>query len=209
MASQLVADGGDLAAAPSLAQRFTRLCVSRRVPVSIGLFGLLIALDVLVFHIRPRNLLDVADPLVVLGHGFVLLGLLVRTWAAGTLQKQRQLATTGPYALVRHPLYFGSFLMMIGFGTLIHDPITLWIVAGPIAWLYWHAIHSEECRMAVLFPAEWPAYQKQVPQLVPYRPVLPRFTEWSLIQWRRNSEHRALVGSAMALVAIQLWHVLV
>jgi hypothetical protein len=207
MASQLVAATGDLARAPTLAQRFTRLCVSRRVPISIALFGALIALDLLVFRIRPRDLFDLADPLALLASGLIIGGLLVRSWAAGTLHKQRQLATTGPYALVRHPLYFGSFLMMLGFGTLIHDPITLWIVAGPVAWLYWHAIRSEERRMAVLFPTQWPAYQASVPRLIPYRPARPRLTDWSLAQWRRNSEHRAVIGSAIALVAIKLWQI--
>lgn len=208
MASQLAAASGDVACVRSPLQRFTQRCVSRRVPLSIGLFGLLIALDVLVFHIRPRDVLNLADGLVVAGLALVAAGLAVRSWAAGTLRKQKQLATTGPYALVRHPLYFGSFLLMLGFGTLIHDPITLWIVAGPVAWLYWHAVTSEERKLATLFPLEWPAYKAKVPAILPYRPVLPRLTNWSLAQWRRNSEHRAIVGSLIALIAIKLWHVL-
>lgn len=205
MASQLAATSGDVACVRSPLQRFTQLCVSRRVPISIGLFGLLIALDALVFHIRPRNVLNFADGLVVTGLALVAAGLLVRSWAAGTLRKQKQLATTGPYALVRHPLYFGSFLLMLGFGTLIHDPITLWIVAGPVAWLYWHAVKSEERKLATLFPSEWPAYKAKVPAILPYRAVLPRLTDWSLAQWRRNSEHRAILGSTLALIAIKLW----
>ena len=208
MASQLVAASGDLAAAPSPAERFVRVCVSRRVPISIGLFGLLIALDLLVFQIRPRDIFAISDPLVALGMALVAGGLLVRTWAAGTLQKQRQLATTGPYALVRHPLYFGSFLMMLGFGTLVQDPITLWIVVGPVAWLYWQAVRSEEGKLATLFPGEWTAYRAKVPQLLPYRPVWPHVTDWSLAQWCRNSEHRALIGSAIALLGIKLWQLL-
>ena len=136
---------------------------------------------------------------------FILEGLLVRTWAAGTLRKQRELATTGPYAFVRHPLYFGSFLMMVGFGTLIHDPITLWVVAGPVAWIYWQAIKSEERQIARLFPKDWPGYAARVPRLLPRRLMRPRFNDWSLAQWLGNSEYRAWMGTAAALTGIKLW----
>ena len=39
-------------------------------------------------------------------------------WAAGTIRKNRVLTTHGPYAFTRNPLYFGSFIIGIGFGVL-------------------------------------------------------------------------------------------
>jgi protein-S-isoprenylcysteine O-methyltransferase Ste14 len=186
-------------------RRLTALVVRRRVPISIALFGSLIAIDILAIGSRPRNLLDIADPLAMAGLAGVAMGLAIRSWAAGTLRKQRELATTGPYAWIRHPLYFGSFLMMVGFGTLVHDPITLWVVAGPVAWLYWQAMRSEERTIAELFPTQWPAYAKRVPRIFPYRPAAVSLAHWSLAQWLRNSEYRAWLGSAVALVAIKLW----
>jgi protein-S-isoprenylcysteine O-methyltransferase Ste14 len=183
------------------------VCVRRRVPISIGLFGGLILLDLFVFRSRPRDLFDWTNPLMVAGTLLVFFGLLVRTWAAGTLRKQRELATTGAYAFVRHPLYFGSFLMMVGFGTLVHDPITLWVVAGPVAWIYWQAINSEERQIARLFPKQWPDYSASVGRLFPRRLSLPRFENWSLFQWLRNSEYRAWIGSAVALVGIKVWQI--
>jgi len=202
MASQLV--GSSSAAPTTLGGRLVDLCVRRRVPISIGLFGGLIVLDVFVFRSRPRDILDWTSPLTVAGVALVLVGLFVRTWAAGTLRKQRELATTGAYAFVRHPLYFGSFLMMVGFGTLVHDPITLWVVAGPVAWIYWQAIKSEERQIARLFPKKWPDYAANVGRLMP-RLTLPRFNDWSLKQWVGNSEYRAWLGSAVALAAIKVW----
>src|SRR5437667_341574 len=44
-----------------------------------------------------------------------LLGLLWRAWASGHLRKNERLATGGPYAYTRNPLYFGSFLLGAGF----------------------------------------------------------------------------------------------
>ena len=42
-------------------------------------------------------------------------GLLLRAWAAGHLEKNRQLAVSGPYALVRNPLYLGTLIVAAGF----------------------------------------------------------------------------------------------
>jgi protein-S-isoprenylcysteine O-methyltransferase Ste14 len=203
MASQLVASRN--APPATAADRLIQLLVRRRVPISVALFAVLVLIDLLVLHSRPRDVLDWTDPLVVFGVVCVGGGLLVRTWAAGTLRKRRELAQTGPYAWIRHPLYFGSLVMMVGFGTLIHDPITLWVVAGPVAWIYWEAVKSEERQIAKLFPMEWTRYAALVPQLMPYRPVRPSFADWSLIQWMNNSEYQAWVGSGIALVAIKLW----
>ena len=44
-----------------------------------------------------------------------LLGLAIRAWAAGHIRKNAQLATSGPYAFTRNPLYLGSFLLGLGF----------------------------------------------------------------------------------------------
>jgi len=205
MATDVVCSASPAQQAATGARRLTALVVRRRVPISIALFGSLIALDMAVIDSRPRDVLNIADPLAIAGLASVALGLAIRSWAAGTLRKQRELATTGPYAWIRHPLYFGSFLMMVGFGTLVHDPVTLWVVAGPIAWLYWQAIQSEERTIAELFPTQWPAYAKRVPRLVPIRPAAVSLAHWSLAQWLRNSEYRAWLGSAAALVAIKLW----
>jgi protein-S-isoprenylcysteine O-methyltransferase Ste14 len=205
MASQLAATSPVAAAEVSAAGRVIRLLVRRRVPISVGLFSSLVLLDLLIIHSRPRDLLQLADPRVAAAVAMVLGGLVVRSWAAGTLRKERELATTGPYAWIRNPLYFGSFLMMVGFGMLIHDPITLWIVAGPVAWLYWQAVKSEERRMAQLFPAEWPRYRSAVPRFVPWRIAPLSVADWSLAQWLRNQEFQAWLGSAVALAGIKAW----
>lgn len=193
-------------AVQTTAERWIQLLVRRRVPISIGLFSGLVLLDLVVIRSRPRDPLNWADPLAPAGLFCIFAGLLIRTWAAGTLRKQRELARTGPYAWIRHPLYFGSFLMMFGFGTLIQDPLTLWVVVGPVAWLYWLAVKSEERNIAQIFPNEWPEYAASVPRLIPLRPVRPTFAQWSLAQWIRNSEYRAWYGSLAALVGITLWH---
>ena len=48
------------------------------------------------------------------GAGMSAAGLSLRAWAAGSIRKDRELATTGPYAHTRNPLYLGSFLLGAG-----------------------------------------------------------------------------------------------
>ena len=52
---------------------------------------------------------------VAIGLAMAVAGQVFRIYAAGFIHKNKQLASTGPYALVRHPLYLGNFLILIGF----------------------------------------------------------------------------------------------
>ena len=52
---------------------------------------------------------------LLIGASVSLLGLALRAWAAGHIRKNAQLATSGPYAFTRNPLYLGSFLLGLGF----------------------------------------------------------------------------------------------
>jgi protein-S-isoprenylcysteine O-methyltransferase Ste14 len=208
MASQL-ATAAPAVLPPRLSpvDRFTRFLVRRRVAISFVLFTALVALDVFVFRSRPRNVLDFTDPLVAPGELMILIGLTIRSWAAGTLRKRKQLASSGPYAWVRHPLYVGSFLMMVGFAVLVHDPLTIWIVLGPVAMIYWLAVRTEEQYLLKVFPHDWPRYAAAVPRFIPRTIVWPRWEEWSLGRWLHNTEYQAWLGSAIALAAMWLWRV--
>ena len=62
---------------------------------------------------------------------FLLLGEIVRFWAAGYIQKDNVIATTGPYALVRNPLYFGSLLLAVGY-----------LLISGLSWVAWLVVIS-------------------------------------------------------------------
>ncbi|HLP57504.1 MAG TPA: methyltransferase [Candidatus Deferrimicrobium sp.] len=62
-------------------------------------------------------LLYLAEPSptsVSIGFFFIIAGMFFRGWAAGYINKDKELATHGPYALTRNPLYFGNFILGIG-----------------------------------------------------------------------------------------------
>jgi protein-S-isoprenylcysteine O-methyltransferase Ste14 len=188
----------------SSAQRFL---VHNRVPISFILFAGMIVEDV-VFWTKPQHgWLQEGDVQGWLALGFVVIGLAIRSWAAGTLRKGLDLTTDGPYSLCRNPLYLGSFLVMLGFCMAIgyaHDFI---IVCGPVLGIYLLTITKEERRLAAKYTSRWEEYAATIPRLIPIKPSRYRRGNWSLAQWRTNREHRALIWSLLGMLALEAWRI--
>jgi protein-S-isoprenylcysteine O-methyltransferase Ste14 len=189
---------------PTWSRRAHELLMRHRVRISVVVFVALILEDVLE-HCRPRDLADVHDPWMVAGLTLVVGGLALRSWAAGTLRKMAQLTTEGPYAAMRHPLYVGSFMMMVGFSDLINDEENIYVVCGPILLLYILKVLSEERQLAGKFGAAWNEYAARAPRFVPRRWPRHGFDAWSFKQWLGSREYRALAGGLLGLVALELW----
>ncbi len=100
-----------------------------------------------------------ASPL--LGVVLVLCGVIWRSWAAGTLRKGLGLATLGPYSLVRHPLYFGSGLMLLGFCQLTCSPLHYLPLVAVMAAVYTNTMLREERFLGEKYAADWPAYRNR------------------------------------------------
>jgi protein-S-isoprenylcysteine O-methyltransferase Ste14 len=138
------------------------LVINRKVRLRIGfLFGV----AYLVFA-RPT-----AGGLL-LGLPVAMAGLLIRGWAAGHIVKDARLTTSGPYAHTRNPLYFGSFLLAAGFAIAAHWSLLL-VVIALFVFIYGPTIALERAEISSRFPAEYPAYESNVPAF------MPRFTPWS------------------------------
>jgi protein-S-isoprenylcysteine O-methyltransferase Ste14 len=111
----------------------------------------------------------------------VLTGLGVRAWAAGfagrhtrsaTVQGSK-LATGGPYARVRNPIYLGSVMLGVGMVLLIGDRRLLVPCGLTFLGLYSGLIPAEEEFLSRQFPEEYGAYCRHVPRL------RPRLTAWA------------------------------
>jgi protein-S-isoprenylcysteine O-methyltransferase Ste14 len=185
-------------------QRFVDFLVRRRVRITIVVFALLIAEDVLV-GVEPHDLTNFRDMKTVVGCLLVFGGLLLRSWAAGILQKDSQLSTSGPYGIIRNPLYVGSFLMMIGFCTLIDDRENIWFVLGPLLFLYVLRVMREERSLSELFGDQWRGYVRAVPRFIPRRIPSISFADWNLDQWLHNREYRAVGAVFLGMLALQTW----
>jgi protein-S-isoprenylcysteine O-methyltransferase Ste14 len=189
---------------PTAWQGLLQLLVKWRVRISLVVFLLLIAED-LITGIKPHDLMNLRDFKSVLGIVLVLAGLGLRSWAAGTLHKWAELTTEGPYKIMRHPLYVGSFMVMIGFCELIDDPENIFFVLGPFLLLYVLKIRDEEHNLCQRFGERWTAYAKSTPRFFPRRIPSNILPNWHLSQWLGNREYRAFGAALVGLIAIETW----
>lgn len=134
--------------------------------------GFLLIVGVVAESIVMRETpLDMRKFTPLLGGAFALiaLGTLVRLIAVGTLFKNTQLSTKGIYSLCRHPLYFGSTLLFIGLGLILHDSgWEYWYLGLPyVAFFFGAAAWKEERFLRDKFGAAFDAYKAATPAFLP------------------------------------------
>jgi len=109
------------------------------------------------------------SPFHVASYGVMLAGfiLLARAWPVlWRAQREHRLATTGPYAAVRHPQYLGFLLIMAGF--LLQWPTLLTLAMFPILTVaYARLARAEEREVRSEFGADYDAYAARTPRFVP------------------------------------------
>jgi protein-S-isoprenylcysteine O-methyltransferase Ste14 len=114
--------------------------------------------------------------LLGIGLALFLLGLALAVWARVFLGRNwgmpmsrkadPELVTTGPYRRVRHPIYSGIILAMVGTAIAVSP---YWLAAVVIVGVYFLvSAVVEERNMAKLFPADYPPYQRTTKMLIPY-----------------------------------------
>lgn len=146
---------------------------------------------------------------LLVGSAIALMGLGLRAWSAGHLRKNATLATSGPYAHTRNPLYLGSFLMGLGF-TLAAGwwPLGL-LFAALFLGIYWPVMRVEEGHLTELFGESYQSYAASVPLFFPrLRPYADASaTTFDATLYRRYREYQAALGvvTALAILAVKAY----
>lgn len=141
-----------------------------------------------------------------LAFGAVLIvpGLLIRALASGHVRKNEALATSGPYAYTRNPLYLGSLLIGIGFAVAARSWSVGALLVVMFFAIYVPVIRGEEKFLQEKFP-EFEEYARRVPRM------LPRLTParsgddaggFSMELYLKHREWNALLGSALLAAAL-------
>jgi protein-S-isoprenylcysteine O-methyltransferase Ste14 len=131
-----------------------------------------------------------------------LLGLALRAWAAGHLEKNRTLAESGPYAHLRNPLYVGTLTVAAGFALASQRWELGVLFAAVFLLIYLPVVELEEQHLRSLFP-EYSAYAERVPPFFPHfhGDSGPKSFRWDV--YMRNQEYQAgggfLIGAAVLL----------
>lgn len=161
-----------------------------RVPLGFLCAGLFVLLA------RPRPVT------LLVGIIVSIIGLALRAWASGHLRKNDALATSGPYAYTRNPLYLGSFILGLGY-TVASGRWLLGIVfVALFLGIYFPVMRVESVTLTALFGENYERYAKAVPLFFPrltrYRDqeTPPRTFDAAL--YLRYREYRATLGLLLA-----------
>jgi hypothetical protein len=146
------------------------------------------------------------DQRVLAGFAIAGAGQLFRIFAAGTIFKNRKLASTGAYALVRHPLYLGNILILAGFALSAANPwVTAVIVAFFLIW-YPAAIKYEDGKLERIFEDEWRAWSAGT------NAVIPGKFSWKALTDTSWNAHQSMIRNGelyitvyLAACAVWLW----
>ena len=169
---------------PSGIGRIARLIARKRVAA-----GFVLSLLVLWLSQPTPETLSAGTVLAIAGEA-------IRLWAAGHLEKGREVTSSGPYALTRHPLYAGSSLIAAGIALASARLIVVVIIAAYIAITIAAAVLTEEAELTARFGTQYPEYRE--------RRITAVARRFSLARAMRNREYRALLGLAAAL-ALLAW----
>jgi protein-S-isoprenylcysteine O-methyltransferase Ste14 len=139
---------------------------------------------------------------LLLGAIGVVAGLLIRALASGHVRKNESLATSGPYAYTRNPLYLGSLVMGLGFCVAARS---WWVGVALVVMffaIYLPVIRDEEAFLRRTFP-EFEDYARRVPRMLPRLTPLSSSqvsAGFSLELYLKHREYNALMG-ALAMMA--------
>lgn len=122
----------------------------------------------------------------------------MRVWAAGHLEKGREVTRSGPYGWTAHPLYVGSGIMALGVIVASRSVIVAVLTVAYVGATFTAAVRTEEAFLRRQFGDTYDRYRQSRAE-----PMARRF---SVARARRNREHRAIVGLAagFALLALKI-----
>jgi len=132
---------------------------------------------------------------LVIGAPIVVVGEALRIWAAGHLEKKREVTNSGPYRWLRHPLYVGSSILGIGFAIATGTVLVAAVVVGYLGMTLTAAIKTEEAFLREQFGGLYDQYKSG---------LLPDVRRsFSVARAVQNREYRAVLG--LLIVAAILW----
>jgi protein-S-isoprenylcysteine O-methyltransferase Ste14 len=148
--------------------------LSHRIPVGLGWFLMIFQ------HFSPplnQRLIPHTNLVLATGTAVCVFGLFITLWARRTLagnwssdvtfKQGHELVTTGPYQFVRHPIYTGLLVMLLGAAVAVGQ-LRCWLGVVVMGVGFWIKLKQEERLMLRHFPEQYSAYQDQVKALVPF-----------------------------------------
>jgi len=138
-----------------------------------------------------------------IGFAIAAIGEAIRIWAAGHLNKGREVTTSGPYRWVAHPLYVGSSVMGIGLAVACANLTAATVIVAYLVTTLTAAMKSEETYLRRTFGEQYELYRdsQRARRLMSTARTPRRF---SLALAMTNREYRAVTGFVVAILLLVL-----
>lgn len=146
---------------------------------------------------------------ILCGLPLILLGEAIRVWASGHIHKFKEVTHTGPYALCRHPLYLGHFLITCGF-LVAGDQLWIGIAGVVVFWMIFiPTMQREENQLSEMFGNDYRDYMARIPRMIPrwHADVRAGSFDASLVKQHRELKNIfGLVIGLAVFAALGIWH---
>jgi len=139
---------------------------------------------------------------IAIGMSIAAGGEALRVWAAGHLNKAREVTSSGPYRWTGHPLYVGSSIMGAGLAIACASVPDALLIAVYLAVTLTAAIKSEEAYLRRTFGEQYDLYKQGIAAKRARPGAAAR--RFSVRQAIANREHRAIVGLVVAILLLAL-----
>jgi len=133
---------------------------------------------------------------LLFGAAIAVIGECLRLWAAGHLEKSREVTRSGPYRHTRHPLYLGSSIIGVGIAVASHHLVVAGMVVGYMLLTLTAAMRSEEAHLREKFGDAYDAYAE--------KRAAPMDRPFSWPRAIGNREHHTMIGLATGLALLAL-----
>lgn len=131
---------------------------------------------------------------LMIGAAIAIAGESIRLWAAGHLEKSKEVTQSGPYRYTRHPLYLGSSLIGIGVAIVANNLLVAAIVIAYLVLTLTAAMRSEEAHLREKFGDAYDAYAQR------RAPKVERSFSWQRAMY--NREHHTIAGLLSGLLLL-------
>lgn len=145
---------------------------------------------------------------MLIGAALGFVGLCIRGYAAGYLNKQEVLTVTGPYARTRNPLYLGSSVLMLGAAVAMNSVLAAALLLVYFVLVYTFVMRREEMELRQKHGDVFSAYAAAVPLFFPKlfgsagTAVTGLGFSWA--QYKKNHEYEAAIGFVLLLLGLIL-----
>ena len=138
---------------------------------------------------------------IFIGFFFLMIGMFFRAWSSGYIDKDRELATEGPYSLTRNPLYFGNLLIGTGIAIGSNNWVTALICAAYYLFFFTFLIAIERKRMKARFGPRYEEWAKGANLFFPRIKRVEKFN-FNIALYMKNREYRVLFYSLFVIVVL-------